>query len=684
MNAHIGEGRGSRLIDEGVAEMDEDLIGGIEQNALDDEIAGEHQHRTSLQPPVQLFVPWRADPRCRACRQIDFHPHGRKIEHHIYLDLKISAARGCPLCQFLYAEISSQSKDQNMSQRLVVDPSSEKLSVVDFTSTVMNFEVFSTLLDNSRMPADAGHRSIAPHTDSEECWSLITSWLATCRSSHPFCIQHGREKIFPSQVLDVTTLRLVTKSQVAPGSGFVTLSHCWGSSQVSVTTESRLGSYRDGLDMNMLPKTFQDAITVTRKLGFQYLWIDALCIVQDNLDEWAKEATLMGQYYRDCAVNISALSAHDGRAGFLLPRPPISVVQLQSGLNLRRSQSSWSEVFQQSPLSQRAWVLQERLVSPRIIHFSERELFWECDTISARESNSQVYTQQGQGTQWEDENFKRSLQFPGKNTSQIMDSWYKVVSQYSCLQLTMKRDIFPAISGIAQIFSEATGFQYIAGMWLEDIHSALLWYRLYLGRRDFGQDRTTKDWRAPSWSWASLEGPVRNLYESTSVHMRKSQIPPAEIVDHKATPMSGNSFGAILNCHLQIYALCTTVWCKTAHGPRPFNDPYLALILDIYGSDGIMFAMGYRDFLKPNLGDNSNGDIIEESLAVVISQRFDRCLSPALVTYFLLLAPVAGSGDEVIPTYERIGVGHTADSHTGTIFERDGFANGSMREIKII
>jgi len=163
--------------------------------------------------------------------------------------------------------------------------------------------------------------------------------------------------------------------------------------------------------------------------------------------------------------------------------------------------------------------------------------------------------------------------------------------------------------------------------------------------------------------------------------MSDSPIPPAGIVRAEATLTNpfGNPFAAIESSCLELYALCTKVWCKTAHGLRPFNDPYLALILDIYGSDGVMFAMGYRDFLKPNLGE-----IIEECLAVVISQRSDQNLGPTPVTYFLLVVPVGGSGDEVNPSYERIGVGHTADSHTGTFFERDGFVNGSMQAITII
>ena len=102
-------------------------------------------------------------------------------------------------------------------------------------------------------------------------------------------------------------------------------------------------------------------------------------------------------------------------------------------------------------------------------------------------------------------------------------------------------------------------------------------------------------------------------------------------------------------------------------------------ILDIYESDGAVFAMGYRDFLKPSPGKN-----IEECLAVVISQRSDQNLRPTPVTYFLLVAPVSGSGDEVNPSYERIGVGHTADSHIGTIFGRDGFVNASMQAVAIM
>jgi hypothetical protein len=229
------------------------------------------------------------------------------------------------------------------------------------------------------------------------------------------------------------------------------------------TTKGNIEVYIRGVDLNTLPKTFRDAVHATRKLGIKYLWIDALCIIQDDSDDWDAEAAQMGAYYRNAFLTLSALSAPDGDKGFLNNRQRTLNVRLEKDQFIRVASPSWREVFRHSPLSQRGWVLQERLLSTRILHFEENELFWECLTTSAREGSAEEYSRTGREEEWADVNFKRSLIFRSEpaldlNHRHIMKKWYHVLSQYSALRLTKKSDLYAAIAGIAQKFSGATGF----------------------------------------------------------------------------------------------------------------------------------------------------------------------------------------------------------------------------------
>lgn len=517
------------------------------------------------------------------------------------------------------------------------------------------------------------------HTNSAECGSLINQWLSNCTSNHTACAQNSSRLVCPTRVIDVATLQLVESSSLSASNrrSFATLSHSWGTTPMSAMTMKRYASYIHGVDKNCMPKNFQDAISVAKRLNIPYLWIDALCIIQDSMEDWAVEASRMGSYYRDCIPNISALDASDSNADFLNRRPPHPVAHLQDELFLRRSQPTWQEVFLKSPLSQRAWVLQERLVSTRVLHFGEAELFWECSTVSERESSSQQHGRQDQDTEWGDENFKRSLQFSSNDPDHVMKSWCRVVAQYSTLQITFPGDILPAISGLANIFAQATGFTYVAGLWTEHIHSGLIWYRTHLGRRGLAGYRADSSWRAPSWSWASLEGPVHNLFGVGTTHLNTPLA--ATIVEANSRLASQNNpFGRIVEASLVLDAFCTEVWCKSARATRPFNDPYLGLILDIYSSRGIMIGTGYRDFLC----QTQKGDL-EHCLAVAISKRSspesapsDPDYDPVTVAFSLLVTLIPGSEPQ---SYARIGVGQTADSHSGTVFEKDPFPDTARR-----
>jgi hypothetical protein len=134
-----------------------------------------------------------------------------------------------------------------------------------------------------------------------------------------------------------------------------------------------------------------------------------LCIIQSSRDDWRREAPQTGQYYGDALLNLSALDAHHANAGFLGPRQPEPTTDLRNGLHLRAARRPWSDMFEDAPLAQRAWILQERMIATRILHFSESELFWECQAVSSREGSSITQFGDWTGESWKDESFKRSF-----------------------------------------------------------------------------------------------------------------------------------------------------------------------------------------------------------------------------------------------------------------------------------
>lgn len=202
---------------------------------------------------------------------------------------------------------------------------------------------------------------------------------------------------------------------------WVALSHCWGSVTPIKTTTSTLHEHVEGLPTEM-PKTFADAIFVTRALGQRYLWIDSLCILQDSTDDWMAESSAMHQIYSQAILTIVADAATDSTSGFLQPPArqvkKTSIVHYDSGgaaaerdpaccgvVHVRqrgelafqlpyhdfREDDNWrfSEEPIHSKLSTRGWAFQERLLSPRTLHFGPSEMGWECRALCTCECSAE-------------------------------------------------------------------------------------------------------------------------------------------------------------------------------------------------------------------------------------------------------------------------------------------------------
>lgn len=282
------------------------------------------------------------------------------------------------------------------------------------------------------------------------------------------------------------------------------------------TTSSTLLTRKNNIEYQNLPRTFQDAIYVSRRLGYRYLWIDSLCILQDNDADWAFEAGKMQSYYRDAMLTIAVDSAEGDHEGFLhMSRPAAEVLAtlpfgplLCDKIDIRKAIPK----FTGDSLSKRAWTLQEILLSPRTVHYTSEQLIWECQQCVLSESG-QRGTEVKAATLSKKQYFLNPLADPDHGSWKIEDlmlwRWYDIVADYLSRILTIPSDRFPAIAGIAREIHRQASLSYIAGIWMEDLPRGLSWSYRNGGKR-------LPKYRAPSFSWAALDAVVLDVETSSA------------------------------------------------------------------------------------------------------------------------------------------------------------------------
>jgi hypothetical protein len=225
-----------------------------------------------------------------------------------------------------------------------------------------------------------------------------------CLNSHDVCRPKNQGRL-PQRVLDVGASESDTcYLKVDPGitADYATLSYRWGHSQTLTTTKSTLDSRISGISSNSLPRTIKDALIITRHLGLRYLWIDALCIIQDSAKDWEEQSSKMGQIYANAYINISAGSASDTQSGFLNRRELRTIRSckhpslLDSRPRVICPNIPWPEkIMNKDILNSRGWILQEQVLSRRIINFGPHEVYWECLALSASEREPEDLTRIG-------------------------------------------------------------------------------------------------------------------------------------------------------------------------------------------------------------------------------------------------------------------------------------------------
>jgi hypothetical protein len=381
-------------------------------------------------------------------------------------------------------------------------------------------------------------RPINPADDVEQPFR----WFQECLDNHEACGKAAREGLdgnvtLPTRLVHVPIAESENPRLVATSGQtgrYLALSYRWGTATITKTLKDNLDTHSKSISASTLSKTFQDALTITRRLGFQYIWIDSLCIIQNFPQDWAREAMQMASIYTNAAMTISASVSDSADSGLFYPY----TVDYSPKLTLRsiggtavadfflttRSVSSFEDDVKKGTLSNRGWCLQERLLSRRILHFGTSQLHWEC--LSGVWSASSAKDLADNPSRTLNNRFLGASSLPFAIPKEIPTlfaelrqvyahqphgTWYHMLRDYTSRSLTNSSDKLPALAGLAAAFAEKTKDVYLNGLWMHGLPEGLLWSSPGLGFNDLDSKSNLsapKGHRAPTWSWASLDGEI--------------------------------------------------------------------------------------------------------------------------------------------------------------------------------
>jgi Heterokaryon incompatibility protein (HET) len=390
---------------------------------------------------------------------------------------------------------------------------------------------------------------------------------------------------------------------------YATLSYCWGGPQPFTLNQATLDDRQQGIAIDEMPAVFQDAVNATRLLGLQYLWIDALCIIQDSDLDKAVEMAVMDRVYYNAFVTICAANSAKCSSGFLQARCPRSVphtyylAQISFpcpdgpvGSIFLEVQSLYYQEYEF--LSQRGWALQERLLSPRVITFGFFQMLWQCQGAEHCDGGSTIaFNKTGR------ERLNHQFFQQKKNTdeqtelNQIYDDWLDVVKDYSRRQLTFHADILPALSGVATRFGAVLGDTYCAGLWRNDIRTGLTWRTEALD-----ETKRSPNYRAPTWSWASIDGQVYWSFTRRR-EVKSDLVMRTKIVSCEVQPLHQTAqFGEVKSGVIQLHGIIKSMdWDGSGsilwrNGPTLMAEAYPDLVVETLkhdaGDEVIEFHMG--------------------------------------------------------------------------------------------
>ncbi|KAH9231259.1 hypothetical protein K456DRAFT_1897123 [Colletotrichum gloeosporioides 23] len=497
--------------------------------------------------------------------------------HKTFLLLEESAAAGCTLCQLFWCcIINSEEVAKRQTVRFLFDASISmnvdprdrtcggsffiRLEVegmsVDSTSCINFIPLEADQWKGSEVLEERQVKRFSPGTILDDLGELVNNqilpWMKNCheqQENHSHCGPSGDSRIFPTRLIDVgeggdDSIRLIETDHKSVTNPYLILSYCWGQGNESAkTTRDNLESRLCRFSTTTLPKAIRDAIILTRMMGFRYLWVDAMCIVQateDDPGDFKLEAIRMRDYYVNAECCIAASLARDSSEGFLTERPLGRFPVPRIALKLSSSITSQSVLLRgkefeldlkrallASPLMQRGGYLQELVLSRRILHWTLNGTYLECQRSNSVEGGLRsLRPYSGHSGP------RQALEVPDDEIL-AYTGWCQLIETYSSKQLSYERDRLYAIHGIASLLVQRCGAEYFHGVFRSSIAQGLAWSHtsddlLEADQYDLSI-RAPKhvETQFPTWSWASnCPVYVRDLEDVGFVRDDHPQRPP--------------------------------------------------------------------------------------------------------------------------------------------------------------
>jgi len=448
----------------------------------------------------------------------------------------------------------------------------------------------------------------------EKRWEMTEKWMLECLSSHKTCSQRPAPTApyFPTRLIEVNPHgtppqhRIVETNKTKVDDDFyLTLSYRWpkGTPPYLTTTANLPSRLTTGILASSLPAMFLDSFTAAQKLTVDYIWIDSLCIIQDSPADKAAEIPSMASVYRNALCNLSTVGSTTSSGGLTGLRTITSHARVvttswsgdaHGGTYRLFDPRFWEDRILDTELNYRGWVFQERALAARVLHFARDQVLWECGEVEAGEEYpggiSRRFGEGGMG-------FKKRMNMQsveperevvvgqeeegvkGKKERDLSSFWINAVQRYSRCELTLESDKLVAISGIAKVLQEKYGDKYVAGLWRGTLlEGGGLCWAVDRGRRtaqtlqaDGLYGRPWADsvrfstYRAPSWSWASVEGNIQP-------GMFLSEVPSIVRVDGGVGSQSSKAMAEIVDV------------CVIPHNPPDLLGEVAAGHIDIVGT----------------------------------------------------------------------------------------------------
>ncbi|KAK0651027.1 heterokaryon incompatibility protein-domain-containing protein [Cercophora newfieldiana] len=464
-----------------------------------------------------------------------------------------AAEKGCQICHFLRQTfLQSRSKIKEGALDLAFNYSYNEDFVGDGIKTLNMllrvddpndpysdpFAFFIVTADDDPLQSMGLWKTPSQETLSPGNTEFIRDAIRICETTCPRPETHTPTPFFlPTRLLDLganatAEARLVSTSDFGRPAKYAALSYSWGTKEEAAsqlkTTTANLRQHQKRILSASMTRVMKDAIVVCQALSIRYLWIDALCIIQDSgsgshSSDWDKESKQMGEVFQHAYVTLCAASSKSCHESFL-EGPGLRQLQNIIFRSKRKPSTAGTGHYSMTKLSRtyykhsqfreahtfplcleashwwdRGWVLQEREMSRRLLIFGQNMVYYVCP--HCRRSSNGLHE-----TSTVPFLFSGTIQRlePDSNMPNIVfyNLFTRLAAQYSALELTYESDRLPAISGFAKRIGDITNSRYLAGLWEDNLYRDLLWcWR--------NKDMGSADWtpRIPSWSWVRRPAP---------------------------------------------------------------------------------------------------------------------------------------------------------------------------------